>query len=1004
MIVDPTVCSIAGESVAAGADTHFSVYHELMARKVQDILLVASAYDAYILEEDGSLASKIIHEYSGLNLSRPPRLTKVSTAAEALSAVTEKPFDLVLTMPHLGDMDSVELCREVKTARPGTPVYLLLHDIRGPLTEAKTGASGGIDRSFAWTGDADLLLALVKNTEDWMNVDTDTKKAGVRVLLLVEDSPLYRSLLLPVIYREVVRQTQAILEEGLNEEHRLLKMRARPKILVAERFEDALSLFRKYRDYVFGVLSDTRFPRGSRICDDAGIVLLKEIKEAVPYLPMLLLSNQPENRSRAAEIPAVFVDKNSPRLVKEIHAFFLEFLGFGDFVFRNSDGKEIGRAATFQALEELLPSIPDEPVLYQALRNRFSNWFMARSEISLASKLATVHASEFSDVPEMKRYLVENIRSLRRQRQKGVVTQFLGEEFDPDITEFAKIGWGSLGGKGRGLAFLSHLLRQHNETLCRFPSVDISIPHTLVVSTDAFETFMRENDLEPGEAENCSDEEFARQFQAAALPAPLRSDLRAFLHHMPHPLSVRSSSLMEDAHFNPFTGLYKTYMLPNNHARFETRLDHLETAVKLVYASTFFTGPQRFSRSTAQQFRQDRMAVIIQRLAGGRHGDYFYPCISGVAQSHNFYPVKPALAEDGAARIVLGMGKSLEEGDSALRFCPRYPENLPQFSKLEDILENAQRSFYALPMSGYNDALYFDRGTNLEKRDVEEAAGEYPVQMLCSRYLPEEHRLRDTLSGAGYPLVTFAQVLKYDRFPLASLLSDLLVICQEGMGCPVEFEFSVSLDPAGKMDRFSILQIRPMAAGEERLDVRILPSDRENAFCFSSRCLGNGRLSHIADIVFIDPDTFDPARTPEAAVELSAANRMLNAEKRAYLLVGPGRWGSFDRWLGIPVKWEDISGVGAMVELRTAALKADPSYGSHFFQKITSRGIPYATVTEGEGADFFDWGWLRSVPEVRRGRYYRHVRLARPFVIKTDGKNARCVMRKPTGKAEHRQM
>ena len=990
----PEVRKIA-ETLGGGVDTHFTVYHELMSHKVQEVLLVASLYDAYILEEDGSLASKIINEYRGLNLSRPPRLTKVSSAVEALGLLEKKKFDLVIAMPHLDEMDPSELGVRIKAIRPGLPVMLLTHGAGHQLAGQETGPGPGIDNVYVWTGDADLFLALVKNAEDRMNVGKDTKNAMVRVLLLVEDSPLYRSIFLPLIYREVVHQTQAILEEGLNEEHRLLKMRARPKILVASTYEEALGLYERYKSYIFGVLSDTRFPRKGRMTADAGVILLKRIKREIPFLPLLLLSSESENREKAGKIPAVFVDKNSRTLSAEIHQFFLDSLGFGDFVFRLAGGEEIGRASTLRSLEELLPGIPDEPVLYEAHRNRFSNWFMARSEITFASMLARIPASAFEDVPQMKHFIVSSIRALRKWRQRGVVVQFKPEEFDPDISDFIKIGNGSLGGKARGLAFFSNLLRENPAFVRNFPEVNIRLPRTLVAATDGFEALVAENDLQSLAETRLPDSEISNRFLGARMPEWLESALGQFLKRATFPLAVRSSSLLEDAHFFPYAGLYKTFMIPNNHPDFAVRLRHLLTAVKLVYASTFFEGPRTFSRNTAQQFRKESMAVVIQELTGAAFGGYFYPAITGMAQSRNFYPIASMNAEDGVARIVLGMGKSVEDG-IALRFSPRYPELLPQFSKLEDILENAQRYFYALRIGDAAEALKFESGMIIERRDVLDARSEPPVKWLSSSYHPDEHRIRDVISGSGFPVVTFSRVLKYDGFPLARLLSELLDLGHKGMGCPVEFEFSANLTPeAGpKKGDFSVLQMRPMAAGEAYQEVEIREEEMGRAFCYATHALGHGRKSHIADIVHVVPEAFDASRTVEIAAEIGKFNAVLARDNRPYLLVGPGRWGSFDRFLGIPVKWREIAGVGAMVELRNASLKADPSEGSHFFQQITSLGIPYATVNEGS-EDFFDWSWIRALPEVGRSAHLRHVRFEKPVVIITDGKRSRCVMLKP---------
>ncbi len=977
-------------------DTRFSEYHELMSIKVQEVLLVATPYDAYIMEEDGSLASRIINEYHGLNLSRPPRLTKVSSGRAALEILDKSDFDLVLTMPNLKDTDPFSLGRQIKKRKPELPVILLVYG-QSSLADRQQ-ADESIDQTFLWSGDSDLLLAIVKNVEDKMNVDRDTRKAGVRVLILVEDSPLYRSFLLPLIYREVVNQTQAVLEESLNEEHRLLKMRARPKILVAQNYEQALAAYNRFKPYVFGVISDTRFPMARKTVADAGVRLLRKIKDEVPHLPLLLLSSESENRQLAETLEVQFVDKNSPRLAAEIHDFFLDYLGFGDFVFRLPDCTEIGRASSFRELEKILPDIPDEPIYYQAGRNRFSNWFMARSEIALASVMAKIPASEFSDISALRQFLINSIHSLRKNRQKGVVAQFSPTKFDPVISDFVKTGNGSLGGKARGLAYFASILYKESELLDKYPGIKISIPGTLVVATEGFDCFIAENNLMDIGATVDNDGEIEQRFLAAELPGFLQDDLSAYLEKVNGPVSVRSSGLFEDAYFQAYSGLYKTYMVPNNHPSFEIRREHLFTAVKLVYASTYFKGPLTFKKSTQYHIRRDSMALLIQRLGGTVYGDYFYPAISGVAQSKNYYPVAGMKAEEGIARIALGMGKAVVEGDSELRFSPVHPEMLPQFSKTEDILENAQYRFYALKVKNYDEKLGFHRGTNLELRDINDAGDEFPVKSLCSTYIPAENRIRDSLVKGGAKVLTFASVLKYDRFPLAPLITDLLKIGQEGMGCDVEFEFCLNLNPeTDGPDEFYILQVRPMTAGQEHADIHVDAADISKAFCYSTQCLGNGLNAEISDIVYVRPDTFDPAVTQAVADEIGVLNARLKKEERNYLLAGPGRWGSADRWLGIPVRWCDISQVGGIIEIRDKALiNADPSHGSHFFQHITARGIPYITVTEGS-EDFIDWKWFEAAPVQAETGYLRHIRLKSPMLLKADGRHGRCAVLPPAG-------
>ncbi|MBW1829760.1 MAG: phosphoenolpyruvate synthase/pyruvate phosphate dikinase, partial [Deltaproteobacteria bacterium] len=790
------------------------------------------------MEEDGSLASRIINEYSGLNLSQPPRVTRTSSASDALKLLKTRKFDMVLATPHLEEMDAFSLGLEVKKINPDMPVSLLAHSVRGiyPLPENRN--SKGIDKVFVWSGNSDLLLAMVKNAEDHLNADSDTRKAMVRVLILVEDSPVYYSSFLPLIYKEIVKQTQAVLKVGLNEEHRLITMRARPKILLATTYEEAVGLCRKYRSFLFGVISDTRLPKNHKMYDDAGFLLLSQIKKDVPDVPLLLLSSEPKNREKANQIPAVFLDKNSPRLLSEIHDFFLNHLGFGDFVFRMPDGREIDRASDLHSLETKLSKIPDECLCYHAERNHFSNWIMARSEISLATKFRTVQAADFCNPDEMREYIVSNIRTIRKWRQKGAVTRFRADNFDPYIMDFLKIGDGSLGGKARGLAFMSAVLEQNQELKEKYAEIRIRIPRTLVICTDGFESFVTRNNLRRFANEGFTDEDVTEAFLKGTMPEWLEKDLEVFIDQVSIPLSIRSSSLLEDAQFQPYAGLYQTYMIPNNHPNPSVRLQHLLNAIKLVYASTYYEGPKAFSRRTSYQPQEEAMAVIIQQLAGREYGNYFYPAVSGVAQSHNFYPVSHMKQEEGIAHIALGLGKSVVEGEKSLRFSPRHPNIMPQFSAVRDILENAQRFFYALRIRNYAEDPIAWKDSNLERREVDDAEDEFPVKTLASTYIPEEDRIRDTGYLPGPKILTFAQLLKYDIFPLPQLLSDLLALGRRGMGCPIEIEFSVNLSPdKTHKSELNFLQIRPMVADEERFQVEITPEEFQRAFCRSTQAL-----------------------------------------------------------------------------------------------------------------------------------------------------------------------
>jgi CheY-like chemotaxis protein len=972
-------------------DLSFKVFHELMAKKVTEILLVSSPYDAFIMEEEGRLAERIIHEYRGLNLSRPPMLTWASSAREALDALSQKKFDLVITMPQVDETDAYVLGRQIKSKFPDLPVFLMIQNTSRHLLDQKYAGRRSIDRLYVWYGNSDLLLALIKNLEDRMNVAYDTQRARVRVIIIVEDSPIYYSYLLPLLYKEIVTQTQAVMEDSLNDEHRMVRMRARPKILVAQNYEEAVDLYQKYKPYLLSIFSDVRFPKNGKMDDDAGFKLLSEIRKDTPDLPLLNFSSEESNRQRAQKIPAVFLNKNSATLHSEIRSFFMQYLGFGEFVFKLPEGKEIGRAKNLREMEKILPDIPDKSVFYHATRNHFSSWLMARSEIMLASKLKPVKISDFESVGEAKQYLVSIIRERRMGRQKGIITEFDSQHFDPDA-DFTKIGKGSLGGKARGLAFMSTRLKNRPKFLDEFQDVVISVPKTLVVSTEGFDSFINENNLAEVATGDFADKDIVHLFTAARMPQWLKLNLEQYLNHARFPLAIRSSSLLEDAQFQPFAGVYKTYMIPNKHPDLKERLKQLILAIKLIYASTYCQGARAYFKSTFHRTEDEKMGIVIQQLTGKVYGDYFYPAISGVAQSYNYYPISYMKPEDGLAHVALGLGKIVVEGGVALRFSPKYPQFLPQFSTVEDILENSQRLFYALKMDGFPDDLADKEDATLEKLDIDEAISHAPVRHLCSTYSAEDHRIRDGVQASGYPVCTFANVLKYRSLPLAEILSEILAIGRQGMGCPVEIEFAVNMAfDTDQKPAFELLQIRPMTVNQHNLEVEISDEDISQAFCYSTMALGNGQFEQIEDIIFVNPDTFDAARTIEIATEIGNVNKQMLLRKRKYLLIGPGRWGSADRWLGIPVRWPDISGVGAIVETTIEGLKADPSQGSHFFHNITSLGISYLNTSEG-GKDFIDWKWLQSLPPKNETRHLKHVILKKPLTLKINGKKSTAVI------------
>ncbi len=834
-------------------------------------------------------------------------------------------------------------------------------------------------------------MAAVKGAEDRMNAKRDTELAGVRIILLIENSASYVSTILPILYKELVKQTRAVLESQLNEEHRLLTMRARPRILIAETYEEAQRLFEQFERYILGVISDVRFLRRGRLDDDSGIDLLHMIKQRRFDIPLLMTSTDPANAKRAAAIPAEFIYKESPKLQEEIHDFFQFSLAFNEFVFRMPDGGEVARAWDLTELENCLRTVPDECLIYHSSRNDFSRWLFTRTEMTLAAEVRKISHTDFADVGEHRQHMVDIVHARRRARQKGVVADFDADEFDL-ITEFFKIGQGSLGGKARGLAFLASLLRSRSNLPRKYADIDIAVPQSLVLTTEVFESFIEQNHLNYLSEIDLQDDEIAQRVLPGEFPEQIESDLMAYLEQVRYPLAIRSSSLLEDAQFEAYAGLYRTYMLPNNHPDIERRLEQLIYAIKLVYASTFFQAPKAFSRRVGRRTEKERMAVIIQELVGARYGDFFYPVISGVAQSYNYYPFDRMKPEDGIATVVMGLGKAVVEGEKALRFSPRHPQILPQRSTVDDILENAQRFFYALHLGDGHIKLNVSDQDNLDKREVSDVWQEPPMQFLASTFDPREGRIRDTAHVPGPKVLTFANVLKHSEFPLSEILVDMLALGEEGMGTSVELEFSVNLQrPSHGRPTFSLLQIRPMTARADLERVDITDQDIQDAFCYSSQALGNIQLQTICDIIFVRPETFDPGKTREIAAQISRFNATLLQDERKYLLIGPGRWGTFDRWLGIPVGWADISGVGVMVEAAYEKLRVEPSQGSHFFHNITTLGINYITISDS-GDDCLDWEWLEAQPVVAERAGVVHVRLPQPLTLKVDGRTSRCVM------------
>ena len=935
---------VAYRQFAEEFDPRFKVFHELMGRKVREVLLVSTPYDAWSMEEEGRLAEELVREYQGLNLSSPPRLRWASGEEEALASMAEHEFDLAILVSQVADPDGQDCAGKLRQLRPELPIIHLTHhgrfDPAGRL--GRLPVTRALERTFVWRGNRHLFLALIKSVEDELNAEHDTGVAGIRVIILVEDSPEHLSSILPILYREIVFQTHALIAEGLNEDHRLLAVRARPKILLAADYEGAMALYAKYEPCVLGILSDVRYPRAGRRDPDAGIDFLRHVHADRFDIPLLLMSSEPRNAARAREIPATFVDKNAPDLIVQVRDFMLDRLGFGDFQFRAAGSKKVlERARNLRELARCIERIPDESFMEHGRHNDFSRWLFARAEIELAKQLRPLRFEDFG-TPELHRAaLVGMIRERLSQRRRGLVIEFDASSFEGDF-EFEKIGGGSIGGKGRGLAFVAATILGDPDLPRAFPGVDILIPPTLALGTDVFDEFVQHRHLSRLAGKECEDEEVRRLFLKGRFPPRLVRQLRSFLDKVRYPLAVRSSGLLEDGYFTAYAGLYETVMLSNDDPDPEVRLGRLIDAIRLVYASTYGRTARAFARRVGHRMAEESMAVLIQGLAGRRHDGWYHPAVSGVAQSVNYYPFGRMHAADGVATIAAGLGKTVVQGGKAWRFSPHAPELQPQQSSAQSVLECAQQQFYSLKLGDGEATAGPETTDGVVLRDLAGLADSAPFDSLVSTYVADEDRIRDTNDIPGMRVMTFASLLKYGVVDLPGILRELLDRGSKGMGCPVELEFSLDL-PAGpgEQAKFHILQLRPMSARREHRKVSIGDAESSAAVCRASQALGNGIFGGIEDLIFIDPEGFDPAGTREIARILGTFNQRVAETGRNYVLIGPGRWGSADPWLGIPVEWGQISAVGAIIETRHERLTADPSQGSHFFHNLTTLDIPY---------------------------------------------------------------
>ena len=982
---------------AGELDPEEGIPRELMAFRVHEVLLVASLYDLFILEEDGQLSESLDAEFYERKLSFAPRITLAATADEALALLEARPIDLVITMARLGGMEVRQFSERVKARFPGLPVVMLADNQREAYRIKTQPGPPAVDQVFVWRGDVALFLAIVKYVEDQRNAERDVSLGGVRMILLVENSVRFYSSYLPMLYTELVAQGQAVLADGVNARERLRRMRARPKILLAETFEDARDLFERFRSSILGIITDVRFPRAGRADPEAGIELLRQIRQEDPDLPVLVQSSDAGLREKSLALGASFASKRSPRLLDELHHFIRRNLGFGDFVFVDPPtGQELLRVKDLAGMPGALARVPAASLRHHASRNHFSNWCTARTEFALAARIRPRKVSEFESTEELRRYLIDAFSGLLAETRRVVVADF-ARQAPAEAEAFSRLGSGSMGGKGRGLGFIHSLLgRQRGGNVP--PGVHLFVPPTTVLGTGVFGEFMRSPGLARLAFSDAPDEEIEAAFLAAPLPPSTEQDLAAFLETARYPLAVRSSSLLEDSHDKPFAGIFRTIMLANNAADPDVRLRQLAGAIKLVYASTYSGNSKAYLQQTPHSIEEEKMAVIVQQLVGRTRGTHFYPDFAGVAQSYNYYPMLGLEPEDGVAAVALGLGRTVVDGGRTVRFSPGAPRSAVQFAGTASTLKGSQRQFWALDMSGGADFPDRTHEDALVQLDLAHAERDGTLGRVASTYSRDNDAFYPGVGRAGIRVVTFDAILRMRLFPLAEVLRALLALGEQAMSCPVEIEFAVNLpETADEPAEFGVLQIRPLAidVGAEDIDRLLEDGDRDAVLCDSPQALGRGHVAEIRDIVYVRGEAFDRARTVDIAREVEMLNRRLVAENRPYLLIGPGRWGTSDNWLGIPVEWRMIAGARAIIETDLDDVEVTPSEGSHFFHNIASFGTGYLTVHQRRGSGFVDFDWLAAHRAETETAYLRHVRLGEPLDVRIDGRSGRGVILKP---------
>ena len=973
-------------------------YSQLMSRRIRRILLVCNSYDSYTLEEDGRLEVQITQEYSELNLSNPPSITRVESTIEALKLIEGgREFDLVITMYNVGEMDVYTFSKEMKRICPKTPVVLLTNFSKEIYRQIEQSDTSSLDYVFCWNNSTDLIIAIIKLIEDSMNADHDILEFGVQTILLVEDSIRYYSTYLPAIYKLVLQQNGASVRDALNEQQQIARKRARPKILMATNYDDAVAMYERYKNNMLGVISDVGFvihkdddPSTEKL--DAGIDLCNLIRKDNPTMPFLMQSSQESMREVAEQLGVGFVVKHSKTLIHEIGEYIGREFAFGDFVLTNPQtGDEIARAEDLLGLERLLHTLPDSELYNVVTTTYLSKWLLSRGIFSLGNSFRAQSLKMFNnDLVAVRQFLTESIRDYRIKQGLGVVARFSAETYN-DAIWFSRLGNGSIGGKARGLAFMNHVL-QHYNLYNEWEGVRVMVPRTLVITTEYFDRFIIENGLQYVVNADLSDAEILSEFVASSLPQELMESLRAFIRHVRKPLAVRSSSKLEDSYFQPFAGIYSTYMIPHTENE-DQELRLLSKAIKSVYASVYFASSRAYITATANVISEEKMAIVLQEICGSEDNGYFFPTLSGVARSLNFYPIGYERAEEGIAKVAFGLGKAVVDGEQVLRFSPKYPQHILQTSTPELTMRETQQTMYALNLQPDKFKTSIDDAVNFEKLNIADCKNFRNLKHVASTWDMQSMRLSDSPLAEGIKVITFARILKYNTFPLAEIISRLLEIGQNEMKTCVEIEFAANLDRGKRFSIFNVLQIRPIASAAAETNMDWSTVDPQKALIYSQSALGTGFVEGVTDVIYLRKEKFDPSKTQIMADEVTRLNRTMREEGRGYLLAGFGRWGSSNPWLGVPINWSDISEVKVIVECGLDNFRIEPSQGTHFFQNMTSFGVGYMTVNPYAGDGVLDFERLDAMPALYESEYIRHVRFDEPLEICIDGVKNKAVVR-----------